>query len=77
MRLGASKEAAENSYFCIQIPMGGIVESLNLGTSTGIVLSFVSYQRLEFVFKNKKIEKGPIGLRSLLLSSWERFMKNA
>ncbi len=74
---GVSSEAVQSSDFCINIPMGGIVESLNLGTSTGIVLSYISHQRLEFVFKNKKIRKGPVGLRAILLSSWDRFSKNA
>lgn len=73
---GVSEEAIDNSDFCIQIPMGGAVESLNLGTSTGIVLSYIRQKRLEYVFKNKKVKKGPVGLRNLLLSSWERFIKN-
>ena len=32
------EEAVNSAEMCIQIPMGGIVESLNLGTSTGIIL---------------------------------------
>lgn len=35
---GISEEAVENSVACINIPMYGIIESLNLGTSTGIVM---------------------------------------
>lgn len=47
---GISDEALTGADMCIQVPMGGIVESLNLGTSTGIILSYISYQRLRFVF---------------------------
>jgi len=50
---GISETAVNNSDLCIQIPMGGIVESLNLGTSTGIVLSYIGQQRLKFI-KDKK-----------------------
>ncbi len=52
---GVSKEAINYSDFCVQIPMAGIVESLNLGTSTGIILSYVSNQRIQYVFEKKKI----------------------
>ncbi len=45
---GVSEEAIKESDFCVQIPMGGIVESLNLGVATGIVLSYVRNQRLNF-----------------------------
>lgn len=71
---GVSQEAIKNSDMCIQIPMGGIVESLNLGTSTGIILSFVSYQRLKFVFKNKKVHFKNKGLGKLKMDSWEKFL---
>jgi tRNA (guanosine-2'-O-)-methyltransferase len=46
---GISDLATEKSDMCIQIPMAGIVESLNLGTSTGIVLSYIREQRLNYV----------------------------
>lgn len=49
---GISDEAINNSDMCVQIPMGGVVESFNLGTSTGIVLSYIREQRLNFN-KNK------------------------
>jgi hypothetical protein len=47
--------AVENSLACINIPMAGIIESLNLGTTTGIVLYEIAKQRREF--KLGKIEK--------------------
>lgn len=46
---GVSDEAIEHSEFCINIPMYGIIESLNLGTSSGIVLYEVTRQRRKFV----------------------------
>ena len=48
-----SKEAIDNSEFCVNIPMSGIIESLNLGSSTGIVLYEVIKQRRKFTNKNK------------------------
>lgn len=72
---GISDEAIENSDMCIQIPMAGIVESLNLGTSTGIVLSYIREKRLKQVFKKKKVKIKPKGLKKLLTSSWEKFSK--
>ncbi len=61
---GVSDIAIENSKVCINIPMSGIIESLNLGTTTGIVLYEITKQRREFKlskvskrkekFKNKK-----------------------
>ena len=35
---GISAEAVESSIMCVAIPMFGMIESLNLGTSSGIVL---------------------------------------
>ena len=52
---GVSDEAVENSKACINIPMYGIIESLNLGTSTGIVMYEITKQRREF--KLKKVAK--------------------
>lgn len=53
--IGISKTAIERSAFCISIPMYGIIESLNLGTSSGIVLYEITKQRRVFQFniKNK------------------------
>lgn len=71
---GISNEAVENADMCIQIPMGGIVESLNLGTSTGIILSYIGYQRLKFVFENNKVRFKPSGLRNIRMRSWKDFL---
>jgi len=73
---GISDEAVSEADMCIQIPMGGIVESLNLGTSTGIILSYISYQRLKFVFSHDKVHFKPRGLAALKMGSWEDFMKS-
>lgn len=72
---GISDEAASEADMCIQIPMGGIVESLNLGTSTGIVLSYVSYQRLRFIYDNKKATFKPKSIAASKMKSWEEFIK--
>ena len=71
---GVSEEAAKNADLCIQIPMGGIVESLNLGTSTGIILSFISYQRLKFIFSKEKAKFKPKGISKSKMKSWEEFI---
>ncbi|MDD3663177.1 MAG: RNA methyltransferase [Candidatus Pacebacteria bacterium] len=71
---GVSDEAIEASDMCIQIPMGGVVESLNLGTSTGIILSYIGYQRLRFVFEHKKVKFKPVGLGKLRMKSWRDFI---
>lgn len=52
---GISDKALDNSKACINIPMYGIIESLNLGTSTGIVLYEITKQRREF--KLSKVAK--------------------
>lgn len=72
---GVSGVATEASDMCIQIPMGGIVESLNLGTSTGIILSYISYQRLRFIFENNKARFKPKGIASQKMESWDEFIK--
>ena len=51
---GISKSALERSALCINIPMYGIIESLNLGTSSGIVLYEITKQRRAFQFNLKK-----------------------
>ena len=51
---GISDEAAAASEMCISIPMFGMIESLNLGTSSGIVLYEVTKQRREYATKYKK-----------------------
>jgi tRNA (guanosine-2'-O-)-methyltransferase len=51
---GISKSAVERSDFCINIPMYGIIESLNLGTTSGIVLYEITKQRRGFQLQLKK-----------------------
>ena len=51
---GITDEAAAASEMCISIPMFGMIESLNLGTSSGIVLYEVTKQRREYQSKYKK-----------------------
>lgn len=45
---GISAIALERSEFCVNMPMVGIIESLNLGTSSGIVLYEITKQRRRF-----------------------------
>jgi tRNA (guanosine-2'-O-)-methyltransferase len=45
---GISPEAVERSALCVAVPMFGMIESLNLGTSSGIVLYEVSKQRRQY-----------------------------
>lgn len=45
---GVSPLAVERSSLCVAIPMFGMVESLNLGTSSGIVLYEVAKQRRQY-----------------------------
>lgn len=49
--VGISDRAVERSDMCICIPMFGMIESLNLGTSSGIVLYEVTKQRREYQSK--------------------------
>jgi tRNA (guanosine-2'-O-)-methyltransferase len=45
---GVSKEAISRSLLCVQIEMTGIVESMNLAMSTGIVLYTIVQQRRKY-----------------------------
>lgn len=72
---GISDESVDNADMCIQIPMGGIVESLNLGTSTGIILSYIGYQRLKFVYSHGKARFKPKGIAKLKMRSWRDFIE--
>lgn len=54
---GISDLAVSNSEACVQIEMGGIIESLNLGTSTGIVLYEITKQRRAYQKKHKRGRK--------------------
>jgi tRNA (guanosine-2'-O-)-methyltransferase len=49
--IGISDLAVARSEICVSIPMFGMVESLNLGTSSGIVLYEVAKQRREYQSK--------------------------
>jgi len=48
---GVSDIAVMRSERCVAIPMFGMIESLNLGTSSGIVLYEVAKQRREYQSK--------------------------
>jgi tRNA (guanosine-2'-O-)-methyltransferase len=48
---GISDTAVERSDMCVSIPMFGMIESLNLGTSSGIVLYEVTKQRRQYQSK--------------------------
>jgi tRNA (guanosine-2'-O-)-methyltransferase len=48
---GISDLAIQRSEMCVCIPMFGMIESLNLGTSSGIVLYEVAKQRREYQSK--------------------------
>ena len=54
---GISELAVQNSEMCVSIPMFGMIESLNLGTSSGIVLYEVTKQRREYQNKYKRSGK--------------------
>jgi tRNA (guanosine-2'-O-)-methyltransferase len=68
--IGISRLALERSELCVNIPMFGIIESLNLGTSSGIVLYEITKQRREFQNKLKaKIAANKSAKRSALLAT--------
>ena len=58
---GISETAVKNSVECVNIPMLGMIESLNLGTTSGIVLYEITKQRREYQrmykYKNKRGRK--------------------
>jgi tRNA (guanosine-2'-O-)-methyltransferase len=54
---GISDLAVEHSEMCIGIPMFGMIESLNLGTSSGIVLYEITKQRREYQSTYKRSKK--------------------
>ncbi|MFO1174814.1 MAG: RNA methyltransferase [Paracoccaceae bacterium] len=51
---GISDEAVENAELCVSIPMFGMIESLNLGTTSGIVMYEVTKQRRAYQAKWRK-----------------------
>lgn len=55
---GISELALQHSEMCVNIPMYGMIESLNLGTSTGIVLYEVTKQRRAYQEKYKRGNRG-------------------
>jgi len=56
---GISDLALERSEFCVTIPMFGMIESLNLGTTSGIVLYEITKQRRIYQEKFKRAIRGP------------------
>ena len=58
---GISATAIEHSNLCVSIPMFGMIESFNLGTTSGIVLYEATKQRREYQrkyrWRNKRGEK--------------------
>ena len=56
---GISDLAVERSDMCVNIPMFGMIESLNLGTTSGIVLYEVTKQRRKYaqtyLKRNKRV----------------------
>lgn len=52
--LGISDRAVERAEMCVSVPMFGMIESLNLGTSSGIVLYEVAKQRREYQSRYRK-----------------------
>lgn len=59
---GISDVAVQRAEMCVSIPMFGMIESLNLGTSSGIVLYEVAKQRREYQSRYRK--QGQRGERS-------------
>jgi tRNA (guanosine-2'-O-)-methyltransferase len=54
---GVSELAVQKSRFCVSIPMFGMIESLNLATTTGIVLYEITKQRREYQAKHKRANR--------------------
>jgi len=54
---GISEIAVTRSELCVSIPMYGMIESLNLGTTSGIVLYEVTKQRRDYQRKYKWRDK--------------------
>lgn len=49
--IGISERAVERSEMCVSVPMFGMIESLNLGTCSGIVLYEIAKQRRSYQSK--------------------------
>lgn len=54
---GISDIAVEHAEMCVSIPMFGMIESLNLGTTSGIVLYEITKQRRAYQQKYRKRNK--------------------
>jgi tRNA (guanosine-2'-O-)-methyltransferase len=54
---GISERAVQRAEMCVSIPMFGMIESLNLGTSSGIVLYEVAKQRRAYQAKYRLRDK--------------------
>ena len=54
---GISDLAVQRSDMCVAIPMFGMIESLNLGTSSGIVLYEITTQRRKYQSEYRKRDK--------------------
>ncbi|MFC3713439.1 TrmH family RNA methyltransferase [Sphingoaurantiacus capsulatus] len=66
---GISDLAVERCDMCVSVPMFGMVESLNLGTSSGIVLHEITRQRREYQSKyrsGRKKGKRPARLPTIM-----------
>ena len=63
--IGISDRAVERSEMCVSIPMFGMIESLNLGTSSGIVLYEVAKQRRDYQSRYRL--RGQKGVRAIPL----------
>lgn len=59
---GISELAVEHGEMCVAVPMFGMIESLNLGTCSGIVLYEVTKQRREYQSKYRRSRQK--GMRS-------------
>lgn len=62
---GISERAVERAGACVSIPMYGMVESMNLGTASGIVLYEVTKQRR--AYQSRYRNRGMRGLRTEML----------
>ncbi|MBN8814106.1 MAG: RNA methyltransferase [Sphingomonas sp.] len=63
--VGISDRAVARSEMCVCIPMFGMIESLNLGTSSGIVLYEVAKQRREYQSKYRLRDKRGVRAKPL------------
>ncbi|GAB5415023.1 MAG: hypothetical protein Cons2KO_26260 [Congregibacter sp.] len=55
--VGISDEAVAHAEACVSIPMFGMIESLNLGTTSGIVLCEVTRQRRAWQQKHRRTKR--------------------